>query len=130
MLAQRSRTRQELLLCMTKIVAAFGANNQMSAETLPEFMQANFQSLDQISADDNTTTAKDQVPAVSIKKSVRPDYLVCLEDGKQFKTLKRHLYSEHNLTPKEYCDKWELPSDYPMVALSVVRTFGTRELVF
>lgn len=114
--ADQVPTRQELLLCMTRIVAAFGANNHMLAEKLPGLMQAVFQSLNQISADDNAVSAKDQAPAVSIRKSVRPDYLVCLEDGRQFKTLKRHLHAEHDLTPKEYREKWGLPSDYPMVA--------------
>ena len=55
-------------------------------------------------------------PAVSVKKSVTPDYIVCLEDGKKFKSLKRHLRTQYNMTPEQYREKWALPADYPMVA--------------
>jgi predicted transcriptional regulator len=69
-----------------------------------------------VSSNRTEAPAEPAKPAVSLKKSVNPDYLVCLEDGKRFKSLKRHLRSRYNMTPEQYRDKWGLPADYPMVA--------------
>jgi predicted transcriptional regulator len=69
-----------------------------------------------VSSGRSEAPAEPPKPAVSLKKSINPDYLVCLEDGKRFKSLKRHLRTQYNMTPEQYRDKWSLPPDYPMVA--------------
>ncbi len=100
-----------------EIVAAYVSGNELPATEVPSLISTVFGSLVQI--DGNVVAAsvvKDQIPAVSPKKSIFPDYIICLEDGKRFKSLKRHLRSSYNLTPEEYRAKWGLSSDYPMVA--------------
>jgi predicted transcriptional regulator len=106
-----------LIEMTTEIVSAYVSGNELSASELPNLISTVFNALQQ--ADGNVVAAsvvKDQVPAVSPKKSIFPDYIICLEDGKRFKSLKRHLRSSYNLTPEEYRTKWGLGSDYPMVA--------------
>ena len=100
-----------------KLVTAFIANNSLPKAELPAFIETIHDALTRLSAGGEATTPKEepQAPAVSIRKSITPDYLICLEDGKHFKSLKRHLTS-HDLTPEQYREKWNLPSDYPMVA--------------
>ena len=101
-----------------KIVAAFLSNNAVTIADLPGVIQSVHRALSGVAAPEPTAVADKPVPAVSIKKSVTPDYIVCLEDGKKLKMLKRHLSSTYNLTPDEYRTKWGLPPDYPMVAPS------------
>ena len=72
--------------------------------------------LKRVSGGQATTLAEPAKPAVSVKRSINPDFLVCLEDGKKFKSLKRHLRTQYNMTPEQYREKWGLPADYPMVA--------------
>ncbi len=106
-----------LLECTTSIIAAYVSNNTIQKENLPGLIADTFNSLAQV----NTTgaaPAEELKPAVPIKRSVQPDHIVCLEDGKKFKSLKRHLMSQYNMTPQEYREKWGLPGDYPMVAPS------------
>ncbi|GJE53679.1 MULTISPECIES: MucR family transcriptional regulator [Methylobacterium] len=100
------------------IVSTFVANNSLQPAELPGLITAIHATLQQLSAPQAALPAERPVPAVSVRKSITQDYLVCLEDGKQFKSLKRHLRSKYNLTPDEYRARWNLPSDYPMVAPS------------
>jgi predicted transcriptional regulator len=111
-----SNPQQELLSLTTEIVAAFVGNNSMAAGDLPTLISSVFRSLSSVGQPEAAKTAEAPTPAVPIKKSVTPDFLVCLEDGKKFKTLKRHLTRRYNLTPDEYRRRWGLPADYPMVA--------------
>ncbi len=99
------------------IVSAFVANNSVSAAELPNLIQAVHAALASLGSEPEQAAAPKQLtPAVSVKKSVTPDYIICLDDGQKFKSLKRHLMSKHGMTPDEYRKKWELPYDYPMVA--------------
>jgi predicted transcriptional regulator len=101
-----------------EIVAAYAANNRVSVAELPELIASIHGSLNSLgqSAAAPAEKAVPLVPAVSIKKSITPEYIICLEDGKQFKAMKRHLATKFGMTPDEYRRKWGLPSDYPMVA--------------
>jgi predicted transcriptional regulator len=100
------------------IVSAYVGNNHVAVAELPSVIAAVFgalSSLGQVAAEP-VKEAVALVPAVPVKKSITPDYIICLEDGKQFKSMKRHLATKFGLTPDEYRRKWSLPSDYPMVA--------------
>lgn len=104
----------ELLAYTTKITAAYVSNNSVSPDTIPAIIHSVYASLLNIgNARNSTNTIK---PAVPIKKSLTDDYIVCLEDGKKLKMLKRYLRSHHDMSPDEYRTKWQLPADYPMVA--------------
>lgn len=108
-------SRSEIFALTSEIVSAHVANNNMAGTDLPEFIRSVFATLDRL----GTPAAEEpapQVPAVPIKKSVQDDYLVCLEDGKKVKMLKRHLMTAYGMTPDDYRAKWGLPFDYPMVA--------------
>ena len=104
----------ELLGLTEKIVSAHVANHAVSSADLPGFIKAVYAALQNVSTGAGTPSLPK--PAVPIKRSVTPNHVVCLEDGKKMKMLKRHLRTDHNLTPKEYRDRWGLPPDYPMVA--------------
>ncbi|HIF10673.1 MAG TPA: MucR family transcriptional regulator [Sneathiellales bacterium] len=107
----------ELLGLTTQIVASHVANNQVALEDLPQLIQQVFRTLsDAANGQNNSGNGPLPKPAVPIKKSVTPDYLVCLEDGKRLKMLKRHLMTSYQLTPEQYRQRWGLPGDYPMVA--------------
>lgn len=97
------------------IVAAYVANNPVAVASMPELIESVSRSLDALQSPTSPPEEPLQ-PAVNPKRSVRPDYIVCLEDGKKFKSLKRHLDVHYNLTPEEYRAKWRLPPDYPMTA--------------
>ena len=104
----------ELLELTTEIVAAHACNNTITSGDLPKLIQDIYKTLVVVGT---TPLAPERPrPAVAIKKSVFPDYIVCLEDGKKLKMLKRHLKTAYNLTPEEYRKRWGLPIDYPMVA--------------
>ncbi len=103
----------ELLEHTTKIVAAHVANNAIAAAELPSVIATVHQALAALGPEEAAAKPK---PAVSIKQSVKPDYIVCLDDGKKLKMLKRHLKTAYNMTPDDYRKRWGLPSDYPMVA--------------
>jgi predicted transcriptional regulator len=96
------------------IVAAYVKNNSLPPSELPGLIRDVYHSIHH--AGNGAESAPDQQPAVAIKKSVTPDYIICLEDGRKFKSLRRHLRSQFNMTPDEYRAKWGLPRDYPMVA--------------
>jgi predicted transcriptional regulator len=105
----------DLLALTTEIVAAHVSNNTVSVSDLPQLINQVYQSLSTIGGHQPASPERPQ-PAVAIKKSVHPDYIICLEDGKKLKMLKRHLKTAYNMSPEEYRDRWGLPADYPMVA--------------
>lgn len=98
------------------IVSAYVSNNPVAASDLPTLISDVFAALQRTEVDNVEPEPEPAKPAVPIKKSIHPDYIVCLEDGKKFKSLKRHLRTHYNLTPEEYRERWGLASDYPMVA--------------
>ena len=112
--------RSILLELAAKIVSAHVANNHVDASGLPGLIQSVFDALSGVEAP--MVVEQTLVPAVSIKQSVKQDHIVCLEDGRRFKSLKRHLRVHYNLTPEQYREKWKLPSDYPMVAPNYAKT--------
>lgn len=108
-------TKTEDILALTaKIVAAHVSNNTVPLSDLPGLIHQVHQALSGVGS--SGVAAPRPQPAVPVKKSVMPDYIVCLEDGKKLKMLKRHLKTAYNLTPEQYRERWELPTDYPMVA--------------
>lgn len=107
--------KTELMGLTTQIVAAHVSNNAVSVEDLPKLIRDVHASLTNV-GDGSEPVDEKPTPAVPIKKSITPDYLICLEDGKKLKMLKRHLKTVYNMTPDEYREKWGLPPDYPMVA--------------
>ena len=104
----------ELLPLVTEVVSAQLANNKTASSDVGSLIQSVYMALDELRT--NGTPAELPKPAVPVKRSVTPDYIVCLEDGKQLKMLKRYLRSTHGMTPEEYRKRWGLPADYPMVA--------------
>ena len=115
-----AKQRTELLRMTSEIVSAYVANNPLPATEVPEILNIVFNSLSSLkSGIDNPIMAK---PAVPIRRSINPDYIICLEDGKKLKMLKRHLRAIYGLSPEQYRAKWGLPIDYPMVAPNYART--------
>jgi len=110
----------DLLALTTEIVAAHVSNNTVSLGDLPQLINQVYNSLANIGSIP-TAPAERQQPAVPIKKSVHADFIVCLEDGKKLKMLKRHLKTAYNMTPEAYRERWGLGSDYPMVAPNYAR---------
>ena len=107
----------EMLLELTaEVVAAYVSNNSLAVADLPTLITDVYGALGRTHVGPEAPAAEKPKPAVSIKKSVTDDYIVCLEDGKKFKSLKRHLMTHYNLSPEDYREKWDLPADYPMVA--------------
>lgn len=111
-----SVSQSEILRMTAQVVASYVGKNPVAADQLPELINSVHQSLKSINSDTPEVEEEPQKPAVSIRKSIQPDYLVCLEDGKKLKMLKRHLRTTYGMTPEEYRAKWGLPPDYPMVA--------------
>ncbi len=109
----------ELLELTTKVVAAHVANNPIAATEVPGLIVTVHETLATLGPEE---PAPKPEPAVSIKQSVKPEYIVCLEDGKKLKMLKRHLNTAYNMTPAEYRKRWGLPRDYPMVAPNYAKT--------
>ncbi|WP_413204676.1 MucR family transcriptional regulator [Rhodospirillum sp. A1_3_36] len=110
-------SEKELVELTSTIVAAHVANNSVPLSDLPDLIASVYKSLTELGAAPTVVEEKPQ-PAVPIKKSVTQDFIICLEDGKKLKMLKRHLKTAYGMTPEEYREKWGLPSDYPMVAPS------------
>lgn len=106
---------EDLLAFTTEIVSSHVSNNTIPAAELPALIQSVYKALATVNTAVQPAQERPQ-PVVSIKKSVFPDYIVCLEDGKKLKMLKRHLKTAYNMTPEEYRERWNLPADYPMVA--------------
>ena len=113
----KALTASNLLEITADIVSAYVTNNTLPAEALPDLIEHVYKSVDGLSRpDDAEPTGPKTEPAVSIVDSLTDDYLICLEDGQQFQSLKRHLRVKYNMTPEAYREKWGLPRDYPMVA--------------
>jgi predicted transcriptional regulator len=106
--------RAELLALASQIVSAHFANNRVATEDVPDLITAVYQALSNLGCVAETSVAAE--PAVPVKRSVMAGHLVCLECGKHFSMLKRHLATDHQLTPEQYRQKWELPASYPVVA--------------
>ncbi len=110
-----SAAGSDLLGLTAEIVAAHVSNNSVPLSDLPQLIQEVYRTLSNVGAPAPAMAEKPQ-PAVTVKKSITPEYLVCLEDGKRLKMLKRHLKTAYNMTPDQYREKWGLPPEYPMVA--------------
>lgn len=104
----------ELLSLTAEIVAAHASNNTVAASDLPDLIREIHRTLANVES--APAAAGRPEPKVPIKKSVHPDYIICLEDGKKLKMLKRHLMTAYKMTPEQYRERWGLPADYPMVA--------------
>jgi len=109
-------TGEELLRLGAGIVAAYVSRNVVAADAVPDIIRTVHQALEGISRNAPAPPEERQKPAVPISRSVQHDYIVCLEDGKRLKMLKRYLRSRYNMSPDEYRRRWGLPADYPMVA--------------
>lgn len=109
-------TGPDLVKLTADIVSAYVSQNTIVAAEMPTLINDVFEALRKTAQKSAQPAKADLKPAVPIKKSVTPDYIVCLEDGKKFKSLKRHLRTHYNMSPEEYREKWGLPHDYPMVA--------------
>jgi predicted transcriptional regulator len=108
--------RTDLIELTAEIISAYVSNNTVVASDLPAIIGDVHDALSKASQRIGQSEREELRPAVTVKKSVTPDHIVCLEDGKKFKSLKRHLRTHYNLSPEEYREKWGLPPDYPMVA--------------
>ncbi|MCB9989355.1 MAG: MucR family transcriptional regulator [Rhodospirillales bacterium] len=106
---------KDLMVLTTDIVAAHVANNTVPTEDLPAVIQRVYKAMASLGGENAGQLDRPQ-PAVPVKRSVMPDYIVCLEDGKKLKMLKRHLKTAYGLSPEDYRERWGLPADYPMVA--------------
>jgi len=106
----------QLLEMTADIVSAYVGNNTVAAETLPSLIASIHAALSGVTAGPAEPEPEPKEPAVPIRKSINPDFLICLEDGRKFKSLKRHLRTKYDMSPEEYRAKWNLPKDYPMVA--------------
>lgn len=109
-------SKAELVELTAEIVAAYVGNNPVSSSDLPGVINEVHKALATAVTEAEKPETPELKPAVSVRRSVTPDYIICLEDGKKFKSLKRHLRTHYNLSPDEYREKWNLPRDYPMVA--------------
>ena len=98
------------------IVSAYVSNNPVPASDIPALIGQVHAALQRVSSGRGEASLEPAKPAISVKKSMTAEYLVCLEDGKHFKSLKRHLRTKYNMTPEQYREKYNLPADYPMVA--------------
>ena len=112
-------SHERLTALTAQIMSSYVGNNTVAAAEVPQLMSTIYQGLSKLGQ--GSVTDNRPEPAVSPKKSVFPDYIVCLEDGKKLKMLKRHLKTSYNLTPEQYRERWNLGSDYPMVAPNYAR---------
>jgi predicted transcriptional regulator len=108
--------KNEVIEMTADIVSAYVGNNTVSAAELPALIQSVHRALAGVSGGAEVVEAAPRDPAVPIRRSITPDFIICLEDGRKFKSLKRHLRTKYNMSPEEYRAKWGLPKDYPMVA--------------
>ncbi|MEM8773216.1 MAG: MucR family transcriptional regulator [Pseudomonadota bacterium] len=105
----------DAIMLASEIVTAYVSNNKVASDDLPELLHNIYGAVSGL-ADDGVMYSSSREPAVPISKSVTPDFVICLEDGKKLKMLKRYLRTHYDLSPDEYRRKWGLPADYPMVA--------------
>lgn len=108
--------QQDLVGMAAEIVSAFVSANTVTPQEIPGLIRTVHAALIEVSGAPASVLDSTPEPAVSVKKSITPDYIICLEDGKKFKSLKRHLRTRYGMSPDEYRVKWSLPHDYPMVA--------------
>ena len=108
--------KEYILELAADVAAAYVSNNQVEPDALPGLIKSIYAAMEETLSEDAAGSGEKPVPAVAPDQSVHDDYLICLEDGKKYKSLKRHLRTSHEMTPKAYTDKWGLPADYPMVA--------------
>jgi predicted transcriptional regulator len=108
--------KSELIEMTAEIVAAYVENNSLATGDLPGLIQSVHRALASVSSGAEPAAAAPKEPAVAIRRSITPDHLICLEDGRKFKSLKRHLRTKYNMSPEDYRAKWGLAKDYPMVA--------------
>ena len=108
--------KSEIIEMTADIVSAYVGNNSVPVADLPSLIQSIHRALSGVSTVTEAAEAAPKEPAVPIKRSITPDFLICLEDGRKFKSLKRHLRTKYDLSPEDYRAKWGLPKDYPMVA--------------
>jgi len=106
----------DLLAFTSSIVTAYVHQNALSIDDVPRLIREVYSALSTVGTDPTTQTEELPEPAVSIRASIKPDHIVCLEDGKKLKMLKRHLMTHYGMTPDDYRKRWSLPADYPMVA--------------
>lgn len=117
MTEENSEAAADAIGLTADIVAAYVSNNPVPASELPQLIADTHAAIANLQSGVNAKQPEEKlVPAISVRKSVTPDFLICLEDGKKFKSLKRHLATHHDLTPDEYRQKWNLTADHPMVA--------------
>lgn len=114
-------SRDDVLRMAVDVVAAFLSNNQVANSQISDLIHNVFNALNTLDTPPAEVPVEAPKPATSVRKSVTPDYIICLEDGKKLKMLKRHLRTTYNMTPEEYRTKWNLPPDYPMVAPNYAR---------
>lgn len=114
-MSELATTGDDLLTLTADIVSSHVANNTVAVSDLPNLIENVYNALSRLGSAPVKVEAK-QEPAVSVRSSIKPDYIICLEDGKKLKMLKRHLMTHYNMTPEQYRAKWNLPADYPMVA--------------
>jgi predicted transcriptional regulator len=120
------KTQQDNLIELTaEIVSAYVGSNTIASSDLSELIREVHAALHRTATGTVEPLAEPLRPAVTVRKSVTADYIVCLEDGQKFKSLKRHLRSHYDLTPEQYRDKWGLPADYPMVAPNYAKARST-----
>ncbi|UPT61577.1 MAG: MucR family transcriptional regulator [Hyphomonadaceae bacterium JAD_PAG50586_4] len=117
--------QRDLVGMVAEIVSAYVSANQIPAQELPAIIRTVYSALLEVSGTPAAAAEHALEPAVAVKKSVTPDFIICLEDGKKFKSLKRHLRTRYAMTPDEYRAKWGLPHDYPMVAPNYAKERST-----
>jgi predicted transcriptional regulator len=105
-----------IIALTAEIVAAYVSNNTVASADIPALINQVHTALLRVTNGEAKPPSEPLKPAVPIKRSINPDFIVCLDDGKKFKSLKRHLRTQYNMTPEQYREKWSLPGDYPMVA--------------
>lgn len=111
-----TEANDEIISLVADIVSAYVSNNSVPAAELPALIATTHAAISNLGSPAAAPVEEKPIPAISIKKSITPEYLICLEDGKKFKSLKRHLRTAYDMTPEQYRQKWGLPNDYPMVA--------------
>jgi len=109
-------SKEELLGMASDIVSAYVSQNEIAKGDLPDLISTVYNSLAEVQSEGAGGLISDQKPAISVRRSITPDFIICLEDGKKLKMLKRYLRTNYNMTPEEYRAKWNLPHDYPVVA--------------
>jgi len=118
-----SESTDQVLGLTAQIVSAHVRHNAVSPDALPALIQEVYKTLTNVAK--QPVQAEKPIPAVPVKQSIRQDRIICLEDGKSFSMLKRHLTTDHKMTPQQYREKWGLPRDYPMVAPNYAQTRST-----